>query len=137
MIVVDYETSGDAERNLTYGGRLQTQIMGGRVQIGSTFVHEGGDANAVGSHSDMIGAEVIAQLRPGMEMRAEYAVSTSKNAAPGSRRQTANAYLAEIVHTSERLTADAYIRQEEAGFGLKQRSSTTSDIRRYGAKRCL
>ena len=133
VIVVDYETSGDAERNFTYGGRLQAQILRGRVQIGSTFVHEGGDANAVGSHSDMIGAEIIAQLRPGTELRAEYAISSSKNAAPGSQRKTANAYLAEIVHTSEKLSADVYMRQEEAGFGLRQRSSSTTDIRRYGA----
>ena len=60
VIVVDYETQQDAERNYTYGGRVQKQLMDGKVQLGSTFVHEGGDSAVMGGKSDMIHAEVIA-----------------------------------------------------------------------------
>ncbi len=131
VIVVDYETSNDVERNLSFGGRVQKQFLGGKVQIGSTFVHEGGDGNVVGGRSDMIGTEVIAKLSAGTEARAEYAYSRTKQL-DGNYRG-ASAYLAEIVHTGEKLSADAYIRSEEGGYGLRQRSTTTADLRRYGA----
>ncbi len=130
VIVVDYETSRDAERNLSFGGRVQKQFLDGKVQIGSTFVHEGGDGNQAGGKSDMIGGEIIAELRPGTELRAEYAFSRTKQ--ENGNYRGASAYLAEIVHTSEKLTADIYVRSEEAGYGLRQRSTTTSGIRRYG-----
>lgn len=131
VIVVDYETSSDAERNLSYGGRVQKQIMNGRVQIGSTFVHEGGNGNNAGGKSDMIGAEIIAKLGSGTEFRGEFATSRSKQAAGGDYK-SANAYLAEINHTSEKLNAGIYVRSEQAGYGLRQRSTSTSDVRRYG-----
>jgi len=132
VIVVDYETSSDSERNLSYGGRIQKQIMNGRVQIGSTFVHEGGNGNRAGGKSDMIGAEIIAQLGAGTEFRGEFATSRSKQNA-GDDYNSANAFLAEINHTSKTLNMGAYVRSEEAGYGLRQRSTSTSDIRRYGA----
>lgn len=133
VIVADYETVGDAERNLTYGGRVQKQILDGRVQIGSTFVHEGGSNSVAGGSSDLIGAEVIAQVGKGTEVRAEYAITQHNGGASNTTDKTSNAYLAEIVHTSENLSADAYIRQEEGGFGLRQRASNTAETRRYGA----
>ena len=132
VIVVDYETSLETERNLTYGGRVQKQILNGRVQIGSTFVHEGGSAKEAKAKADIVGAEVLAQLRKGTDFRAEIAASRTNTGENGSY-ETATAYLAEIVHTSEKLTADAYLRSEDGGFGLRQRSSATNGIRRYGA----
>ena len=92
VIVVDYETSQDAERNTTFGGRVQKQIMNGKVQIGSTFVHEGGNSNMAGGEADMIGADVVAQVADGTEVRAEYAVTRTKNAAPGATSITGEAY---------------------------------------------
>ena len=132
VIVVDYETAQDAERNLSYGGRVQKQIMADKVQIGSTFVHEGGNGNGAGAQASMIGAEIIAQVTRGTEFRAEIATSRNKQSA-GDDFKTANAYLAEINHTSKKLTANVYIRSEQAGFGLRQRSTSTIDVRRYGA----
>ncbi len=131
VIVVDYETSSDSERNISYGGRVQKQILQGRVQIGSTFVHEGGNGNGAGGKSDMIGGEIIARLGSGTELRGEIATSRSKQTS-GDDYKSANAFLAEINHTSEKLNVSAYVRSEEAGYGLKQRSTATSDIRRYG-----
>ncbi len=132
VIVVDYETSSDSERNLSYGGRIQKQIMDGRVQIGSTFVHEGGNGNQSGGKSDMIGAEIIAQLGAGTVLRGEFATTRTKQSSDDDY-QSANAFLAEVNHTSEKLNIGAYVRSEEAGYGLRQRSTSTSDVRRYGA----
>ncbi len=132
VIVVDYETSTDSERNISYGGRVQKQILNGKVQIGSTFVHEGGDGNGAGGKSDMVGAEIIAQVANGTEVRVEYALTKKNKTNIADIHKTSSAYLAEITHTSEKLTADAYFRHEDAGYGLKQRSSSTSAVRRYG-----
>lgn len=127
VIVVDYETSQDAERNLTYGGRVQVELIDDRLRIGSTFVKEDGSALTSGSKSNMIGVDVVGQLTDTTEVRAEYAVSDST---PGVK--DAEAALVEIIHTSEKLQAEAYFRQEDSGFGLGQRSSNTNAVRRYG-----
>ena len=130
VIVVDYETSEDAERNITAGGRVQTQILDDKVQLGSTFTHENGSALAAGVKSNQIGVDVIAQITDSTELRAEYAVTDNS----GDGEGVADAKLLEIVHTSESVLAEAYFREEEGGFGLGQRASNTNGVRRYGAK---
>ena len=127
VIVVDYETSEDAERNLTFGGRVQAEFMDDRLRVGSTFVKEDGSALTSGSKSNMIGVDVVGQVTNNTEVRAEYAVTDTT---PGI--DNAEAILAEVIHTSEKLQAEAYFRQEDAGFGLGQRNSNTNKVRRYG-----
>ncbi len=127
VIVADYETSEDAERNLTFGGRVQAEFMDDRLRIGSTFVKEDGSALASGAKSNMVGIDVVGQLSETTEVRAEYALSDTTPGIDG-----AQAILAEVIHTSEKLQAEAYFRQEDAGFGLGQRNSNTNARRRYG-----
>ena len=129
VIVVDYETSEDAERNITAGGRVQAQVLDGKVQIGSTFTHENGSASVAGAKSNQVGVDVIAQLSDTTEIRVEYAVTDQS----GDGEGVADAKLIELVHTSESVLAEAYFREEEAGFGLGQRTSNTTGVRRYGA----
>ena len=131
VIVVDYETSSGAERNISYGGRVQTSTLRGKIKLGSTFVKENGSVSAAGISSDMIGVDLVAELSESTEVRVEYA--RSANRINGVQNKAANAYLAEVTHTSDKITADAYIRQEEGGFGLGQSSANTNDMRRYGA----
>ena len=133
VIVASYETSNDAEGNVSFGGRIQKKLMQGRVQIGSTFVHEGGNENASGSKSDMVGADVIVSVGKNTEARAEYALSRTNQDSATNGYKTSTAYLAEIIHTSEKLTADAYVRQEEKGYGVGQTNSNTNSVRRFGA----
>jgi uncharacterized repeat protein (TIGR01451 family) len=129
VIVADYETSEDAERNLTYGGRAQAQLMNGRVQVGSSFVSENGSALTTGSKQVMVGVDAVAQVTDNTELRVEYAVTEDKSTAGSS---PAEAMLAEVIHTSGDVSAQAYFRQEDGGFGLGQTGSNTNDIRRYG-----
>ncbi len=128
VIVADYETAEDAERNITFGGRVQTQLAGGRVQIGSTFVREDGSALAANSTSDQIGVDAVVQVTPTTQARVEYAITD--NDVSG----TADATLVELVHTSERIAAEAYYSEQDEGFGLGQRTSNVSGVRRYGAR---
>ena len=131
VIVVDYETSEDAERNITFGGRVQTQILDDKVQIGSTFVHENGSDLVGGANQNQVGIDVIAQVTENTQIRAEYAITENKNAIGDT---TSDAILAEIIHTSENFSGEAYYREEDAGFGLEQTGSATNGIRRFGAK---
>ena len=131
VIVVDYETSEDAERNITYGGRVQTQLLDERLQIGSTFVHEDGSSLESGSEQNQIGVDVIAQITENTQLRAEYAITENVDAETNS---TSDAILAEVIHTSENFSGEAYFREEEAGFGLGQTGSSTNGIRRYGVQ---
>ncbi len=130
VIVVDYETSEDAERNITAGGRVQAQILDNKVQVGSTFTHENGSALAAGVKSNQVGVDVIAQITDSTELRAEYAVTDQS----GDGEGVADAKLLEIVHTSESVLAEAYFREEDGGFGLGQRASNTNGVRRFGAR---
>jgi len=130
VIVVSYETANESERNITAGGRVQAQLLDNRIQIGSSFVSEGGASDRPNSRSNQIGVDVIAQVTDGTEVRAEYAI-TENDTDDGS--EISEAILAEVIHTSDKFAGEAYFRQEEAGFGLGQRTSNTNTIRRYGA----
>lgn len=130
VIIADYETLDDAEKNVTAGGRVQAQLADGRVRVGSTFIHEEGALNVPGAKQNMVGIDMTADLSQNTEIRAEYALTDDASAADTG---TSTAVLAEIIHTSENFVADAYFREEDAGFGLGQRNSNTNRIRRYGA----
>jgi len=130
VIVVDYETSEDAERNITAGGRVQAQFLDDKLQVGSSFTHENGSALAAGVKSNQIGIDVIAQLSDTTELRAEYAITDQSNDGQG----VADAKLLEIVHTSEKVLAEAYFREEDGNFGLGQTASNTNGVRRYGLR---
>ena len=131
VIVVDYETSEDAERNITFGGRVQTQILDDKIQIGSTFVHEDGSNLSGGIEQNQVGVDVIAQITDNTQLRAEYAITENVGTTSDG---TSDAILAEVIHTSEKFSGEAYFREEEAGFGLGQTGSNTNGVRRYGVK---
>jgi len=131
VIVVDYETAEDAERNITFGGRVQTQVLNDKVQVGSTFVHEDGSNLQGGVEQDQVGLDVIAKVTDNTQLRAEIAVTRNSGTV---NEGTATAMLAEVIHTSENFTGEAYFREEEAGYGVGQTNSNTSGVRRFGAK---
>jgi len=130
VIVVEYETSEDVERNVTFGGRVQAQVLDNKIQLGSTFVRENGSALAAGSQQTQVGVDIIADITDNTQIRAEYAITDT----PGEGGRTSDATLVEVVHNSEKLTGEAFFREEEAGFGLGQRASNTNGVRRYGAR---
>lgn len=130
VIVVDYETSQDAERNISFGGRAAVKFNDGKIRVGASYIHEEGRADKPGGKQDLLGVDLVAQIAKGTELRAEYAISEDKT--EGVKTDAA-AYLAEVIHTSENLAAEAYIREEQAGFGVGQQGSNTAGVRRVGA----
>ena len=129
VIVVDYETSDEIERNITAGGRVQAQILNDRVQIGSSFVSEGGAADRPNSRSNQVGVDIVADVTDRTQIRAEYAITDNET---DNGRQTSDAILAEVIHVGDNISGEAFFRQEDEGFGLGQRNSNTNVIRRYG-----
>ncbi len=131
VIVIDYESVSDAERNLTYGARVTAKTKDERLRASVSYLNEEGRAERAGGEQEVIGADVEYQLTAGTQIRVEAAQSRDEDEVSSS---TANAYLAEIIHTSEGLSAEAYIRQEDEGFGVGQQSGASNGIRRLGAQ---
>lgn len=131
VIVVDYEVSGVAERNVTIGGRVAMRTDDGRLEAGVTYVREEGGANVDDQSSSILAIDATAKLDEITELRAEVATST-REAGTGTER--ADAYLLEIERQSETLTVTGFYREEEANFGLGQQGSNTESIRRIGAQ---
>ncbi len=131
VIVVDFETSEDAERNLTYGGRVQAHLLNKKIRVGSTFVHEDGSNLSGGVEQNQVGVDIIAQITESTQLRAEYAITETVGTTSDG---TSDAILAEVIHTSEKFSGEAYFREEEAGYGLGQTGSNTNGVRRYGVK---
>ena len=128
VIVVDYETSTEAERNMTYGGRAAVKY-GDDITLGASYIHEEGSASSANSKYDVFGVDLVVNVNDNTQVRAEYAVSSD-----ASTDAEAQAYLAELLHTSGRLSAEAYVREQESGFGTGQQGSNTSSVRRTGAR---
>lgn len=134
VIVVDYEAVSDAERNLTYGGRLALRGAGQGVEIGISHIREDGARAEAGAQSEVSAVDLTARVSETLEVRAELATSSREPGETGTGKTEAEAWLVEAVHEGERLAATGYIREEQAGFGVGQTGSNTAASRRYGAQ---
>ena len=130
VILVDYETSAPVTRALTAGGRGAVKFLGGRGEAGATFIHEEG-AGADAETTNLAGADFVVNFTDATELRAEYARSFTDGA---TRSTEADAILAEVSHTGDRLDAKAYFSEIDPNFGLDQQTSATVGVRRYGAE---
>lgn len=124
-IVAEYESLDSGDSSVTYGGRGAVKLPGGRVELGATVVHEG----RTGGSGDLGGADVTADLGNGTKLRAE--VAKTENDKLGTATE-GTAYLAEVTHHSEKMDGRAYVREQEAGFGLGQQSGTETGTRKIG-----
>lgn len=134
VIVVDYETFSDAERNITYGGRAAVRLNDGQIELGASHIHEEGDAQEPGTVSDVTGVDATVRIGERIEARAEYAVSSRKPGEDGTGTDEAAAWMVEAIRQGDRITATAFVREEEAGFGVSQTGSNREGVRRYGVQ---
>ena len=130
VIVADYETVPGAVRRGAAGGRIALHTEDRRLEAGVTFVKEEGARSAASPESELAALDVKARIDDTSELRAEIA-TTSSNAGAGT--QEAAAWLIEAERRTEALRVTAYVREEEAGFGLGQQGAATQGIRRLGA----
>jgi len=124
-IVVDYETRGDGDTALNYGGRGALRWPEQGLEVGATAIHEELD-NAEG---DLFGLDATWDITEQTRLRAEIASSDAK--APGVSRD-GNAWLTELEHRSGQLDGRFYIREFETGFGLGQQRGSEEGARKFG-----
>ncbi len=126
-IVVEYESFDSADTSLTYGGRGTVKLLGNKVEVGATHVHEG----RVGGSGDLDGVDATVDLGGGTKLRAE-AAATKTEQAGTTPRTDGSAYLAEVTHRSEKMDGKAYVREQAAGFGLGQQNGSETGTRKVG-----
>ncbi|MEQ1930607.1 MAG: hypothetical protein ABL957_08755 [Parvularculaceae bacterium] len=130
VIVAEYETSAPVKRNVTAGGRIARRFLNGLAEVGVTGVHEQGPAG-LREGGDLGAVDATVQLREGTDLRLEYALT--RNDTP-TGRSSADAFIAELTHTSDKLRANAFYTDTDAEFGLKHQSSAVVGVRRFGAE---
>jgi uncharacterized repeat protein (TIGR01451 family) len=126
-VIVDYETTAASTDNTTAGGRVATKFAGEVGEVGLSVVHEG----AQRGDRDLAGADLTVNFGASTELRAEIARS---HADVDPSPANANAYLAELTHSTHRLDGRVYLRKQEEAFGLGQQMSTESGSRKFGAE---
>ncbi len=129
VIVVIYETTDGARREITAGGRAAARVAE-RVEIGVTGIVEGGGEAGPDAQSVLVAIDMTADIAERTQLRAEYAV-TDRDTLEGHVRSDAK--LIEVIHQSEAVSSTAYFREDGAGFGLGQQSGATLATRRFGA----
>jgi len=135
VIVVDYETYDETERNLTYGGRIAIRNKSGSLEIGATGLHEEVRDRDEAGFTQLGAVDATLSLSEETEIRAEYAMSKRKGDAENEGvNANGDAFLVEVDHKAEGFGIQAYIRQESDGFGVGQTASSTRAIRRAGVR---
>ena len=127
-LVATYETDGLGGEALIAGGRAALTGAGGRVTLGVTAAYEEETADqARRTGGDLLAADLTVRIGTRTELRAE----AGRTDTPQSR---AEAILVEGVHAGERIRAEGWFAQTDAGYGLGQVSSARAGARRYGAR---
>jgi hypothetical protein len=124
-IIAEYEVVSVGGQKYTYGGRAGIKLLDQRLKVGATYIRE--DQGVI--KSNLYGVDASFKLNQSTRLRVEFATS---DVAAGTFKQSANAYLAEVSHTSKMFDARAYIREQETGFGLGQQSGTEAGTRKIG-----
>jgi hypothetical protein len=126
-IVVEYETESLAGEDSTFGGRAGVKLLGQRVRAGITGVHEGQGER----RNDLVGADVKLQLGEHTRARGEIARTESRQA---GATLAADAFLAQVAHTTRSLEAQVYLREQQTGFGLGQQPLSETGTRKLGTE---
>ncbi|WP_370584306.1 hypothetical protein [Polaromonas sp. CG_9.11] len=129
FIVAEYESGGQADAKLTYGGRVAMKVgdnLGQKSEVGFSRIHEGN----VGREATLTAADSTVRFGDTTKLRAEIATS-QRNSVLG--KENGSAYLVELSHIEGNTAARAYARQQDAGFGLGQQAGSEAGTRKMGA----
>jgi len=130
VIVMEYEVSDNAVRDITAGLRMERDLLRGRFQVGATLISEAGGKGGPAAEGSLAAVDATISLGERSEIRGEYARAERVTE---DGEESGDAFLVEAIHQSRRLTLNAYYREDEAGFGLGQQSGASRGVRRYGA----
>lgn len=130
FIIAEYEVDGVGQRVLNAGGRVRWTSQDEKLQIAATGIHDESDV----SKTDLLGADVIYRVGIGTEIRAEFAGSNSKaqSSAIAPSSGSGAAWLLEAEHHDDRFDVLAYVREQQAGFGVGQQNRAEIGTRKFG-----
>ncbi|MEO1786148.1 MAG: hypothetical protein AAFR41_03900 [Pseudomonadota bacterium] len=134
VIVAEYETENSGERAISTGGRAAVRGFEGRVELGASLVRDEASDSRDSETVTAAGVDLVARINETTEVRVEAGTAVREGAGEDGGDVTANAVLVEAVHTTDRLGARAFLRQEDAAFGLGQTGSNTRALRRLGVE---
>ncbi len=125
FIVVEYESEDDKDESIIAGGRGAVHFMDDRLELGASVIHEG----TTGQDGELLGGDLRFDIDDQSSFHAEYA-GTDHKSLTGPRQGAA--WLAELETSRERLSGRAYLREQDAEFGLGQQSQTEQGTRKMG-----
>ncbi|AQR72875.1 carboxypeptidase regulatory-like domain-containing protein [Sphingomonas sp. LM7] len=120
-IVADYETYGRG-RKIAAGGRGAVKLAKGKVELGATVLHDQAQSDAT-----VAGLDLRARPVEGIELRAEVATGGREGL------HSAQALTAEVEHHGGGVDVLAYLRHQEAGFGVGQQNAGEAGTTKAGA----
>ncbi|MDG5469602.1 OmpA family protein [Deltaproteobacteria bacterium IMCC39524] len=125
FIVVRYETLDSADENFNYGGRAAVKLLNKKIEVGATYIHE----DKGSGDGDLYGTDVTVELSPQTTLHAEMAATETQNY---DLDRDGQSYLAEVRHSSNRITGNTYYREQQGSFGLGQQNDSETSTRKYG-----
>lgn len=130
FIIAEYEVDGIGKRVANAGGRVRWTNADETLQIAATGVHDETDT----TKTDLVGADIIYRPGTGTEIRAEFAGSSgeAKSAKIEPSAGGATAWLVEAEHHDEKFDVLAYVREQQAGFGVGQQNRAEVGARKFG-----
>ena len=130
FIVAEYEVDGIGKRVANAGGRVRWTSADQKLQIAATGIHDESDT----SKTDLLGADIVYRPGTGTEIRAEFAGSTGEAKASSTTPSAggATAWLVEAEHHDEKFDVLAYVREQQAGFGVGQTNRSEVGTRKFG-----
>jgi uncharacterized repeat protein (TIGR01451 family) len=130
FIIAEYEVDGVGKRVANAGARVRWTSDNEKLQIAATGVHDESDV----SKTDLLGADVTYRVGVGTEIRAEFAASTAQaqSSTPRTGAGNGTAWLLEAEHHDERFDVLAYVREQQAGFGVGQQNRSEIGTRKFG-----
>ncbi len=119
FIIARYETQDASANDITYGGRAAVHVLDKRLEVGTTLISEelGADAKTLNA------IDFRLKLSDALEIKAEAA--STDNTSNGVNTQASANYVS-LDYRGEQLQTKAYIRTQQAGFGLDQLNDSES-----------
>ena len=130
IIVADYEVDGVAQRVTNAGGRATWTNTKKTLQLGASAIHDETDQ----AKTNVGGVDLRYTPNAATEIRAEMAVSdkSARAGAPVVTSGRAAAYLVEAEHHGKQIDLLAYVREQQAGFGVGQLSTAETGTQKFG-----
>ncbi len=124
-IIAEYEVLTGGKSQVTAGGRAAVKLADDQVEVGASYIQAG----AAAGDTRVAGTDLRWQLGAATELKAELARSESDDPTAANE---ATAWLTQLQHVTERLDARAYVREQEAGFGVGQQLRSEEGTRKVG-----